>query len=56
MYGDLGLPSRQDPPLGFVGVVQRNASNTFGTNLAAGAAGVSERAALVRLRGPSPDL
>ena len=35
--GDLGVPNRQNPPLGFTNEIQRNASNTFGISSAAGA-------------------
>ena len=36
-YGDPGLPSRQNPALGFTNDINRNANNTFGISSAAGA-------------------
>ena len=38
-YGDPGLPSLQNPPLVLADEIQRSASITFGTRLAAGVAG-----------------
>ena len=55
MYGDLGLPSRQDPPLGLIGVVQRRAEQYVWHQLGCRSCWRVVKLTTNRLRGSTPD-